>query len=95
MHAVIRPTPNTGSSDPYVFVQYQTVPNSQHDPRTRFLEIIIGGGFKNSSAHELTQVADLLEEAWTRVQQGVDLLMRGKRSGVVEDDGDEEESGDE
>jgi hypothetical protein len=92
MHAVIRPTPNTGPSDPYVFVQYQTVPNSAHNPPTKYLEITIGGGFKNNSAQELAKVADLLEEAWNRVQQGVDLLMRGTRTEVDDEEEPEDES---
>lgn len=79
--------------DPYVHVQYQAIPNSRTDPPERMLEIIIGGGFRNSSAHELAQVADLLDEAVLRVRQAVDLLMRGTRINIDENDEEAEEDG--
>lgn len=73
--------PSTGTPDPYVHVQHQPLPVGEG----KYLEIIIGGGFKNTSAHELGAVAELLGEALLRVQQSVELLLRRKPLGTEEE----------
>lgn len=75
--------PSTGTPDPYVHVQHQALPVGEG----KYLEIIIGGGFKNTSAHELGAVAELLGEALLRVQQTVEALLRRKQGVEEEKDG--------
>lgn len=76
MHAVIKTAHHAGNPEPYVFIQIRTLENSEHDPPTKYLEILAGGGLGINTTKKLTQVADLLEEAWTAAQTGIETLTR-------------------
>jgi len=76
MHAVIKTAHHAGNPEPYVFIQIRTLENSQHDPPTQYLEILAGGGLGITTVKALAGVADLLEEAWTSTQTGIETLAR-------------------